>query len=87
MLARALRTLPLLSVLLAAQPAGDPAALARKALDLLLSLGRLTMSGFAVAVAAAAAGRPQRTRAVKASRPVVSAPKRGRLARAKGRAA
>src|SRR5438132_1304259 len=37
MLARALRILPLLCVLLAAQPASDPAALARKALDLLLS--------------------------------------------------
>jgi dienelactone hydrolase len=37
MLARALRILPLLSVLLAAQPADDPAALGRKALDLLLS--------------------------------------------------
>src|SRR5947207_10742600 len=37
MVARALRILPLLSILLAAQPAGDPAALARKALDLLLS--------------------------------------------------
>ncbi len=33
---RALRILPLLSVLLAAQPAQDPAALARKALDLVL---------------------------------------------------
>ena len=34
---RALRILPLLSVLLAAQPAQDPAALARKALDLMLA--------------------------------------------------
>ena len=33
MLIRALRILPLLSVLLAAQPAQDPTALARKALD------------------------------------------------------
>ena len=37
MFVRALRILPLLSVLLAAQPADDPAALGRKALDLLLS--------------------------------------------------
>ena len=34
---RALRILPLLSVLLAAQPAQDSAALARKALDLMLA--------------------------------------------------
>ena len=34
---RALRILPLLSFLLAAQPAQDPAALARKALDLMLA--------------------------------------------------
>ena len=34
---RALRILPLLSVLLAAQPAQDPAAVARKALDLMLA--------------------------------------------------
>jgi dienelactone hydrolase len=37
MLIRALRVLPLLSVLLAAQPAQDPAALARKALDQVLA--------------------------------------------------
>jgi dienelactone hydrolase len=37
MLIRALRILPLLSVLLAAQPAQDPTALARKALDLVLA--------------------------------------------------
>ena len=37
MLIRALGLLPLLSILLAAQPAQDPAALARKALDLLLA--------------------------------------------------
>ena len=37
MLIRALRVLPLLSVLLAAQPAQDPAALARKALDQVLT--------------------------------------------------
>src|ERR1019366_3722793 len=34
---RALRILPLLSILLAAQPAQDPAALAKKALDLVLA--------------------------------------------------
>src|ERR1035441_7205564 len=34
---RALLTLPLLSILLAAQPAQDPAALAKKALDLVLA--------------------------------------------------
>src|SRR5215471_9643778 len=37
MLIRALRILPLLSLLLAAQPAQDPTALARKALDLVLA--------------------------------------------------
>ena len=37
MFIRALRILPLLSVLLAAQPAQDPTALARKALDLVLA--------------------------------------------------
>jgi len=37
MLIRALRVLPLLSILLAAQPSQDPTALAKKALDLLLA--------------------------------------------------
>ena len=37
MLIRALRILPLLSVLVAAQPAQDSTALARKALDLVLA--------------------------------------------------
>ena len=37
MLIRALRILPLLSILLAAQPAQDPAVIARKALDLVLA--------------------------------------------------
>src|ERR1035441_4611728 len=37
MLSRAIRILPLLPMLLLAQPAQDPAALGRKALDLLLA--------------------------------------------------
>src|ERR1035437_9723485 len=37
MLSRAIRILPLLPILLLAQPAQDPAALGRKALDLLLA--------------------------------------------------
>src|SRR5260370_28447446 len=37
MLIRALRVLPLLSILLAAQPSQDPTALAKKSLDLLLA--------------------------------------------------
>ena len=60
-----------------------------------LSIGRLTMTGFAVAVAAAAAGRSPRARAAKTTKVaaagtvprLVHAPKKGRLARGKRRAA